>query len=152
MAIKSAGISLKKCMSPLLVFILIVSASSFLFSNYFMPYANLKAGSLLYDIRKQKPALNIKEGMFYNELNGYSIKIDKKLENGIDLEGVMIYDHTSEEGNDKVIIAEKGQMYLSENENYFIKLIRKKEIKGRYNKSKIFVDLYYSYIFCFISF
>jgi len=120
MAIKSAGISLKKCMSPLLVFILIVSASSFLFSNYFMPYANLKAGSLLYDIRKQKPALNIKEGMFYNELNGYSIKIDKKLENGIDLEGVMIYDHTSEEGNDKVIIAEKGQMYLSENENYFI--------------------------------
>jgi lipopolysaccharide export system permease protein len=120
MAIKSAGVSLKKCMSPLLVFILVISASSFLFSNYYMPYANLKAGSLLYDIRKQKPALNIKEGMFYNELSGYSIKIDKKLENGIDLEGVMIYDHTSEEGNDKVIIAEKGQMYLSENENYFI--------------------------------
>jgi lipopolysaccharide export system permease protein len=120
MAIKSAGVSLKKCMSPLLVFILVISASSFLFSNYFMPYANLKAGSLLYDIRKQKPALNIKEGMFYNELSGYSIKIDKKLENGIDLEDVMIYDHTSEEGNDKVIIAEKGQMYLSENENYFI--------------------------------
>ena len=60
MAIKSAGISLKKCMKPLLVFIIIISAFSFLFSNYFMPYANLKAGSLLYDIRKQKPALNIK--------------------------------------------------------------------------------------------
>ena len=119
-AIKSAGISLKKCMKPLLIFIIIISSISFLFSNYFMPYANLKAGSLLYDIRKQKPALNIKEGIFNNELSGYSIKIDKKLENGIDLEGVMIYDHTSEEGNDKVIIAEKGQMYLSENENYFI--------------------------------
>ena len=120
MAIKSAGIPMKKCMKSLLIFIIIIAASSFLFSNYFMPYANLKAGSLLYDIRKQKPALNIKEGMFYNELSGYSIKIDKKLENGIDLEGVMIYDHTSQEGNDKVIIAEKGQMYLSENENYFI--------------------------------
>ncbi len=119
-AIKSAGISLKKCMKPLLIFIIIISSFSFLFSNYFMPYANLKAGSLLYDIRKQKPALNIKEGIFNNELSGYSIKIDKKLENGIDLEGIMIYDHTSEEGNDKVIIAEKGQMYLSENENYFI--------------------------------
>ena len=120
MAIKSAGVSLRKCMTPLLAFIIVISISSFLFSNYFMPYANLKAGSLLYDIRKQKPALNIKEGMFYNELSGYSIKIDKKLENGIDLEGVMIYDHTSEQGNDKVIVAEKGQMYLSENENYFI--------------------------------
>ena len=74
---KSAGICLKKCMKPLLVFIIIISASSFLFSNYFMPYANLKAGSLLYDIRKQKPALNIKEGMFYNELSGYSIKLIK---------------------------------------------------------------------------
>ena len=105
MAIKSAGISLKKCMLPLLVLIIIITSFSFLFSNYFMPYANLKAGSLLYDIRKQKPALNIKEGMFYNELSGYSIKIDKKLENGVDLEGVMIYDHTSEEGNDKVIVA-----------------------------------------------
>tara|TARA_B100000886_G_scaffold297482_1_gene225169 strand:- start:1512 stop:2888 length:1377 start_codon:yes stop_codon:yes gene_type:complete len=120
MAIKSAGISLKKCMKPLLIFIIIISVSSFLFSNYFMPFANLKAGSLLYDIRKQKPALNIKEGIFNNELSGYSIKIDKKLENGIDLKSVMIYDHTSGEGNDKVIIAEKGQMYLSENENYFI--------------------------------
>ena len=120
MAIKSAGVSLRKCMYPLLVLIFLISTSSFLFSNYFMPFANLKAGSLLYDIRKQKPALNIKEGMFYNDLKGYSIKIDKKLENGVDLEGVMIYDHTSENGNDKVIVAEKGQMYLSENENYFI--------------------------------
>ena len=119
-AIKSAGISLKKCMYPLLVFIIIIATSSFLFSNYFMTYANLKAGSLLYDIRKQKPALNIKEGMFYNDLSGYSIKIDKKLENGTDLQGIMIYDHTSDMGNDKVIIAEKGKMYLSENENYLI--------------------------------
>ena len=48
-----------------------------------MPYANLKAGTLLYDIRKQKPALNIKPGMFYNGLEGFSIKIDKKNDNGM---------------------------------------------------------------------
>ena len=120
MAIKSAGISLRKCMTPLLTLVIVITSFSFLFSNYYMPYANLKAGSLLYDIRKQKPALNIKEGIFYNELSGYSIKIDKKLENGTDLEGIMIYDHNSEKGNDKVIIAEKGKMYLAENEQYFV--------------------------------
>ncbi|MDB2675592.1 LptF/LptG family permease, partial [Flavobacteriales bacterium] len=76
MAIKSAGISLRKCMTPLLILVIVITSFSFLFSNYYMPYANLKAGSLLYDIRKQKPALNIKEGIFYNELSGYSIKID----------------------------------------------------------------------------
>ena len=85
-----------------------------------MPYANLKAGTLLYDIRKQKPALNIKPGMFYNGLEGFSIKIDKKNENGVDLEGIMIYDHNNKSGNNKVIIAKRGSMYLSENEQYFI--------------------------------
>ena len=120
MAIKSAGVSLRKCMTPLFTLVIFIASFSFLFSNYYMPYANLKAGSLLYDIRKQKPALNIKEGMFYNELSGYSIKIDKKLENGTDLEGIMIYDHKSEKGNDKVIVAEKGKMYLAENEQYFV--------------------------------
>ena len=120
LAIKSAGVSLTRCMLPLFFVVSIITSLSFLFSNYYMPYANLKAGSLLYDIRKQKPALNIKEGIFYNELTGYSIKIDKKHENGVDLEGILIYDHNSEKGNDKVIIAEKGKMYLSQNETYFV--------------------------------
>ena len=85
-----------------------------------MPYSNLKAGTLLYDIRKQKPALNIKPGMFYNGLENFSIKIDKKNDNGVDLEGIMIYDHNNKSGNNKVIVAERGSMYLSENEQYFI--------------------------------
>ena len=119
-AIKSAGISFRKAMSKLLFFVVMISLLSFLFSNYYMPYANLKAGTLLYDIRKQKPALNIKTGMFYNGLEGFSIKIDKKNDNGIDLEGIMIYDHNNNSGNNKVIVAKKGSMYLSENEQYFI--------------------------------
>ena len=119
-AMKSAGVPFLKGMSSLFFFILIISLSSFLFSNFYMPYANLKAGTLLYDIRKQKPALNIKPGMFYNGLEGFSIKIDKKNDNGVDLEGIMIYDHSNKSGNNKVIIAESGSMYLSENEQYFI--------------------------------
>lgn len=119
-AIKSAGFSFTKSMSNLLILIIGISVLSYLFSNYYLPYANLKAGTLLYDIRKQKPALNIKAGSFYNGLENYSIKIDKKSDNGKDLENIMIYDHTSGNGNNKVIISEKGSMYLSENEKYFI--------------------------------
>jgi lipopolysaccharide export system permease protein len=119
-AIKSSGISLKKSMRPLLFVVAFIGIGSFFFSNYIMPYANLKAGTLLYDIRKQKPALNIKAGIFYNGIEGFSIKINHKDENGIDLEGVMIYDHTAKSGNDKVIIAERGKMYLSESQQYFV--------------------------------
>ena len=119
-AMKSAGISFRKVISSTVFLVILISGCSFLFSNFYMPYANLKAGTLLYDIRKQKPALNIKAGMFYNGLEGFSIKINKKNENGIDLEDIMIYDHNSKEGNNKVILAKKGAMYLSENEQYFI--------------------------------
>ncbi len=141
-AMKSAGVSFQKAMSSLLFFILIISMFSFLFSNYYMPYANLKAGTLLYDIRKQKPALNIKPGMFYNGLEGFSIKIDKKNENGIELEGIMIYDHNNKSGNNKVIVAERGSMYLSDNEQQFIISLEdghsyhEKDVSTRNNKVK----------------
>ena len=141
-AMKSAGVSFRKGMSSLLFLILIISVSSFLFSNFYMPYANLKAGTLLYDIRKQKPALNIKPGMFYNGLEGFSIKIDKKNDNGVDLEGIMIYDHNSKSGNNKVIIAESGSMYLSDNEQYFIISLKdghsyyETDVSKRTNKNK----------------
>ena len=59
-AMKSAGISFRQSISYLFILVLVISTFAFLFSNYYMPYANLKAGTLLYDIRKQKPALNIK--------------------------------------------------------------------------------------------
>ena len=68
MAIKSSGISLINAMKSLIFSVIIISLLAFLFSNYYMPYANLKFGSLLYDIRQQRPALNIKEGVFYNDL------------------------------------------------------------------------------------
>ena len=39
--------------------------------------ANLKAYSLLYDIKKHKPSLDIKEGTFYNGIPDFSIKVNK---------------------------------------------------------------------------
>ena len=73
-AMKSAGMSLRRIMNPLIIFVFFVSIGSFMFSNYVMPIANLKSGSLLYSIQKQKPALNIKAGVFYNGIEGYSIE------------------------------------------------------------------------------
>jgi len=83
-----------------------------------MPIANFKGGSLLYDIKKKKPALNIKEGIFYNDIDGYSIKIETKSDNGNTLNNILIYDHTNNSGNKKVIIAESGNMNITNDERY----------------------------------
>jgi len=109
-AIKAAGISFRKAMMPLVIFIIILSGIAFYFSNNILPIANLKYGVLLFDIREKKPALNINEGIFYNELEGYVIRIGKKDKNGIDITNVMIYDHTEEMGNINATLAEKGKM------------------------------------------
>ncbi|KLT63627.1 LptF/LptG family permease [Pedobacter sp. BMA] len=108
-AIKSAGISLQRAMRPLLVVILMLTIASFLFSNYMLPKANLKFGSLLYDIRNKKLSFLIKPGVFNNAIPGYAIRVDSKDEDGM-LHGIMIYDHKDNNGIPKVILAKEGKM------------------------------------------
>jgi len=121
-ALKASGISLTRILFPLTIFVIIISYSSFLFSNYVMPIANLKNGSMIYDIQKKKPALNIKEGVFYKDIEGFSIKVSQKDDDGNTLNNIIIYDHTAKNGNDKVIIAESGKMQLTKDEQ-FLELI-----------------------------
>jgi len=133
-AIKSAGISLQKAMRPLLVLILGISISSFFFSEYMLPKANLKFGSLLWDVRNKKLSFLIKEGVFNNSIPGYSIRVDEKKEDGT-LIGLMIYDHTSNNGVPKIIIAKNGRMTTTNDKQFLVlKLndgIRYEESSGR---------------------
>ena len=140
-AMKSAGVSLRRIMNPLIVFVVFISVGSFMFSNYVMPIANLKSGSLLYSIQKQKPALNIKAGVFYNGIEGYSIKVEEKSDDGQSLKNIIIYNHTSRNGNDNIIIAESGSMKLTKDERSLeFKLIdgysylQEKEKRGKRKK------------------
>ncbi len=119
-AAKSAGISLMKMLRPMLLTAVLVGVLAFYFSNYVLPFTNLKMGSLLYDVRQQKPALYIREGVFYNGIDGFSLKIGKKESDNQTLHQVMIYDHSAQKGNIKVIVAEKGKMAMSDDKKYLV--------------------------------
>jgi len=119
-AIKSAGISLQKAMRPLLVLIICIAFSSFLFSEYMLPKANLKFGSLLWDVRNKKLSFLIKEGVFNNSIPQYSIRVDKKGEDGVSLTGIMIYDHTGNNGVPKIIIAKNGTMNTTKDKQFLV--------------------------------
>ncbi len=83
-----------------------------------MPKAALEAYSLLYDIRQKKPALELREGEFFNGIPGISIKTDKKFEDKETLKGIKIYDHRDNSGNQDVTTADSGRMYTILNERY----------------------------------
>ena len=119
-AIKAAGISLRKAMKPLIILSVLISIFAFLFSNYVMPVANLKFGSLLYDVRQQKLAFNITEGIYYYGLDGFVIRVGKKAKDNKTIYDVKIYNHSKNQGNLMVTTAESGTMQLSPNQKNLI--------------------------------
>lgn len=119
-AMKSSGLSLQKIMTPLIVFIALLSVFAFYFSNNILPYTNLKAGSLLYDVRESKPALLFKEGVFNNSIEGFSIRVNKKDKDGKTLYDVMIYDHRAMHGNTTVLYAHSGVMEETADRNFLV--------------------------------
>jgi lipopolysaccharide export system permease protein len=121
-AIKAAGISLHRTMLPLTITTLFISIGAFVFSNYLLPKSNLKFSSLLYDIRNQKPSLAIKEGIFYNEIDGFNLRVERKGSDGSTLYGILLYDHTSGQGSDHVIYAEKGK-FIQDDESMALTLL-----------------------------
>jgi lipopolysaccharide export system permease protein len=119
-AMKAAGISLRKIMMPLGLFSLLISVGAFYYSNIIFPYANLKFRSTLYDVRQKKLSLNIREGIFYSGLQGYVIRIGKKEPDGTTIRKVMIYDHSQVQGNNKVVMADSGRMQQTADGTYLL--------------------------------
>ncbi len=115
-AIKSAGIPLIRFMRPVLVVSVILGLVAFAFANYVIPVAELKMRTLLYDIRVAKPAFDIKEGVFYKKLDGYTIKIGRK-ENDSIIHNVVIYEHNYTL-QDNIILADKGTMTISPDQRF----------------------------------
>lgn len=117
-AIKSAGISLTRALYPIFIFVLILTAFAFYVNNNLVPRAALEAYSLMYDIKQKKPALDLREGTFYDGIPDISMKVNKKFPDGETLKGIIIYDHRKRNGNKDVTVADSGRMYTFYNERY----------------------------------
>jgi lipopolysaccharide export system permease protein len=116
-AIKSSGISLMRFMMPLLVVAILIGGISFLFSNNIIPIANLKLESLKYDLVVSKPAFDIKEGVFYNKIEGYAIKLGKKEKDDSTIRNIIIYEKNYNL-QDQMMIAESGIMRVTPDKRY----------------------------------
>lgn len=119
-ALKSAGISTRKMMTPLAILTVFITILSFFVSDQVIPRATLKLRVLLFDIQEQKPALNIEEGVFYDGFDNYSILVGKKMSDGETVKDILIYDHSRRMGNTSVTYAETGTMSVTPDKHYLI--------------------------------
>mgnify|MGYP001167557067 FL=1 len=118
-AIKSAGNSLLRTLLPLFMVSVLITFFAFYSNNNFVPKANLKALSLLYDIKRKKPSMDLKEGQFYSGIPGYTIKAKEKITDEL-LKDVMIYDHVTYQGNNRVILSDSAYMYSILDNRYLV--------------------------------
>ncbi len=111
-AIKSAGISLLRFMRPLFFVSILLTIIAFYFNNNVLPIANLRMNTIKYDIIVTKPAFDIHEGVFYDRIEGFVIKIGKKEKDDSTIRDVVIYEQNG--GNqDNMIIADSGKMVVT---------------------------------------
>ena len=116
-AIKSAGIPLIRFMRPLLITTIFLSGVAFLFANNIIPVANLKLNALKYDIIVKKPAFDIKEGIFYDKIEGYVIKIGKKDADDSTIHNVIIYEKNFNL-QDHFMVAKSGVMRITPDQRF----------------------------------
>ena len=119
-ALKASGIPLRRLMMPVLVFTCLLSIGSFLFADYVLPISNRKARTLLWDIKRKKPEVNIQAGTFCDEIEGISLKVTRKDPVTSRLEKIFIYDHRGGNVNSSVITADSGYMHISPDETAMI--------------------------------
>ena len=119
-SIKSAGISLLRIFIPMYATILVIAGFAFYASNILIPKANLSWGALLYDVSNKRPALSIKEGVFFKDIDGYAIKIGKKLNDNKTIQNILIYVKSSGVGNNNIILAKSGTMEMTPDEKYLV--------------------------------
>jgi len=156
-SMKSSGLSLFKIMRPLIVFIFLLAGGAFYFNNVLSPRATLKFKSLLWDVTHTKPSLELKKGVFYNGIDGYSIRVEDKDPDRNYIYDVLIYQHEAQNpGNKRVIRAKEGQMVKSADDRYLtLKLFdgvsydemgteyrsSHPEIKSKFKEDEIIMDL-----------
>ncbi|SFQ66306.1 LptF/LptG family permease [Flavobacterium akiainvivens] len=139
-AMKSSGISLRRAMHSLTVFIVLLSIVSYFFANNVIPQAEYKFLNLRNNIIHKQPALAIVEGQF-NPVGEFNIRVEKKSGNdGEHLTNVTIHKRRPGSVNVTVIKSKTGLLKSVEKENmlqlelfdgYYYEEITTKKIEDR---------------------
>lgn len=120
LAMKSAGISLIRIFKPLFFFVAALGIGLFVFQNDLMITSQVKFWQYYFSIKNKSPELAIPSGVFYKDIEGYSIYVEDKDKDTQMLKGVMIYDYKDGFQNAAVITADSGRLYTTNNGNIFV--------------------------------
>ena len=109
-AMKAAGVSLIRVMSPLITLCIGLGLLSFYFQNITVPHANLQLQRLLISMKQKSPELEIPEGVFYDGIENYNLYVKRKSKDTGVLHGVVIYNMSNGFDNATILKADSGRL------------------------------------------
>ena len=118
LAMKAAGISLLKVMTPLIFFIGFIACTSFFFQNIVIPKAQVKLYTLIYSMKQKSPELDIPEGVFYDEISNYNLYVKHKDRKTGMLYDVMIYNFSDGFDNAHIVVADSGKLEMTADQKH----------------------------------
>ncbi len=109
-AMKASGISLVRVMMPLIVLISLIAIGAFFFQNEVLPRAQVKMYTLLFSVKQKKPDVEIPEGAFYTEIDGFNLYVKHKDREGGKMHDVMIYDVRNGGVNATILLSDSATL------------------------------------------
>ena len=119
-AMKAGGISVRRIMLPMALVALFMTGVAFYFANNVLPVAMHKYRMTLYDIQRKKPAVSIRPSEYYDEIDGYVIRVNGKDPDGRTMRDIIIYDHTQGINRTNITVADHGNMQTTPDDKYLV--------------------------------
>ncbi len=119
-AMKAGGISVSRVMLPMAVVAVLLVGIAFYFANNVLPVAMYQYRTTLYDIQRKKPAVSIRPSEYYDEIDGYVIRVNKKDPDGRTMRDIIIYDHSEGINRTNIVVADHGYMQSTPDDHYLL--------------------------------
>lgn len=110
LAIKAAGISLFRTLTPLIILNGLFAITSFVFQNDIAPNAQKNLMQLLWSIKEKSPEMDIPEGAFYDGIPDNNIYVAKKNPDTGMLYDIIIYNFSEGSGRAHIILADSAKL------------------------------------------
>ena len=117
-AMKASGISLARVLVPMTIVSVLISIGAFYVGDRLVPYSINQIYTMRDDIGRTKSEIKIPTGTFYDGIEGYILRVERRDKKTGMMYNIQVYDHTVGKGNTRITVADSGIIKMSKAKDY----------------------------------
>ena len=117
-AMKASGISLARILAPMTVVAVLICVGAFYVGDRLVPYSINQIYTMRDDIGRTKSEIKIPTGTFYDGIEGYILRVERRDKKTGMMYNIQVYDHTTGKGNTRLTVADSGIIRMSKAKDY----------------------------------